>query len=99
MKSLAELPRPYPDPKLYNNVLKRGFKAYPQREENYNRYQRSKRCSVVDYLPIKLDIENVSRCNFKCQMCIVSKWDKGQRARDMTLEEFHQTIDEQIGRM
>jgi hypothetical protein len=30
--------------------------------------------ALVDYYPIKLDIENVSRCNFRCTMCAVSDW-------------------------
>ena len=49
----------------------------------------------VDYLPVKLDIENVSRCNFRCTMCQVSEWPKGRRARDMTLDEFKRLIDQQ----
>jgi MoaA/NifB/PqqE/SkfB family radical SAM enzyme len=49
------------------------------------------------YLPVKLDIENVSRCNFACTMCAVSKWTKGRRAADMPLECFKRLIDEQYG--
>jgi len=51
----------------------------------------------VDYLPVKLDIENVSRCNFACTMCAVSKWPHRKRGRDMTLAEFKALIDEQYG--
>ena len=64
---------------------------------NYVRYLRSKRSPVVNYLPIKLDIENVSRCNFHCQMCQVSDWAKYQRAADMSLEDFKRLIDSQYG--
>jgi pyrroloquinoline quinone biosynthesis protein E len=51
----------------------------------------------VEYLPIKLDIENISRCNFRCTMCVVSDWEKGKRGEDMSLEEFQRLIDEQYG--
>ena len=47
----------------------------------------------LDLLPVRLDIENVSRCNLACTMCQVSKWQNKQRARDMTLEEFESLID------
>ena len=66
--------------------------------QNYKHYLMStKREAVVDYLPIKLDIENCSRCNFACTMCAVSKWAHGKRAEDMTLEQFKALIDEQYG--
>ncbi|MCL0054217.1 radical SAM protein, partial [Dehalococcoidia bacterium] len=52
----------------------------------------------VDYLPIRLDVENVSRCNYRCTMCQVSDWGPSfQRAPDMTLEEFKGLVDEQYG--
>jgi hypothetical protein len=38
------------------------------------------RGAVVDYYPIKLDIENVSSGNFRCTKCAVSGWHKGERA-------------------
>jgi len=70
----------------------------PQCRENYERYQAFARSgAVVDFLPIKLDIENVSRCNFRCTMCTVSDWHRGQRAADLRLEDFKRLIDEQIG--
>jgi MoaA/NifB/PqqE/SkfB family radical SAM enzyme len=51
----------------------------------------------VPYMPVKRDVENVSRCNFKCTMCAVSGWKKGRRADDMSLASFKQLIDEQYG--
>jgi len=68
-----------------------------KKRENYERYLRSSREATVDFLPIKLDIENVSRCNFRCTMCVVSDWPKMQRAEDMSVESFKQLIDEQYG--
>jgi len=64
---------------------------------NYMRWFENKRSAIVDYLPIKLDIENCSRCNFACTMCAVSKWKHGKRAEDMSLEDFKDLIDEQYG--
>jgi MoaA/NifB/PqqE/SkfB family radical SAM enzyme len=65
---------------------------------NYARYQAFKHHGAhVDYLPIKLDVENVSRCNFRCTMCAVSDWHRGERAGDMKLDDFKRLIDEQIG--
>ncbi len=66
---------------------------------NYERYLAAKedREATLDYLPIKLDIENVSRCNYRCTMCAVSNWHKGQRAPDMPLACFKRLIDEQYG--
>lgn len=63
---------------------------------NYDRYLR-RRNGVVDYLPIKLDIENVSRCNYRCGMCPVSEWPGGKRAGDLSFESFKRVIDEQAG--
>lgn len=66
--------------------------------ENYERFMLSSRKTAkVDYLPIKLDIENLSRCNFKCVMCQVSEWPKGQRSRDLTFHEFKEIIDLNYG--
>jgi len=69
----------------------------PRCAENYARYRRARRTPNLDYLPVKLDIENVSRCNFRCTMCQVSDWAKGKRADDLPIGEFTRLIDEQYG--
>lgn len=70
----------------------------PRTRANYARYLIGRRLSAdVDYLPVKLDIENVSRCNFACTMCAVSKWPHRKRAGDMSVECFRRLIDEQYG--
>ena len=92
-----ELPTPYPDPKAWSANLKKALASDPRRKENYERFQRAQKTHKLDYLPIRLDIENLSRCNFHCTMCQVSGWPKYQRARDMTLEEFEGLIDQQYG--
>jgi pyrroloquinoline quinone biosynthesis protein E len=95
------LPKPIPcgGIEFYNKERKLCLSLNEQKKENYDKYLLNKESkkSILDYLPIKLDIENVSRCNFRCQMCQVSKWEKGKRAEDMTFESFKNLIDEQYG--
>ena len=97
---LIILPAPYPVPNIdvYENTLKKSLNFDVNRKKNYEKYlQSSKRNEVIEYQPTRLDIENVSRCNFACQMCMVSTWDKRQRARDLELKEFKEIIDNQVG--
>lgn len=91
------LPRPLPDTELYNSILQAGFKQFPERKANYDKYRASQRGAKLDYLPIKMDIENVSRCNFRCTMCQVSDWKQGKRAEDMTPDQFKSFLLSQYG--
>jgi MoaA/NifB/PqqE/SkfB family radical SAM enzyme len=96
-KRLPE-PEPVPDKAAYLREREACLALSPARRANWERYERSTRREVeLDYLPIRLDVENVSRCNFRCTMCQVSDWPKGQRARDMTIWEFKNLLDEQVG--
>jgi len=99
--TVNKLPKPTPAGGIdrYNEERELCLSLNNKKKENYDRYLVSKesRNSVLDYLPIKLDIENVSRCNFRCQMCQVSGWEKGKRAEDMSFESFKSLIDEQYG--
>lgn len=95
---LAGLPRPEPAAGLASYEEARGRRLCRQKtRENWERYKANPRAAKPDYLPIRLDIENVSRCNFACTMCAVSKWPKGRRAPDMSLAAFKRLIDEQHG--
>jgi pyrroloquinoline quinone biosynthesis protein E len=99
-RALRELPAPEPAAGLaaYERERELALARSPETRDNYARYLASRRRNaVVDYFPIKLDIENVSRCNFRCTMCAVSDWHKGQRAADLSLDAFRRLIDEQIG--
>ena len=40
-----------------------------------------------------MDIEQNSRCNFRCTMCQVSAWERGKRAEDMPFDQFKDFID------
>lgn len=91
------LPLPFPDPKLWEFNLKAGFRMFPQRRENYFKCKNAKRQALLDYLPIRLDIENVSRCDYGCTMCQVSGWPKYKRAEDMSFEDYKNVIDSQFG--
>ncbi len=76
-------PEPMPDLATYERERDLCLAADPRRKANYERYLASaRRQARVDYLPIKLDIENVSRCNLHCTMCQVSGWPKSKRAED-----------------
>ena len=96
----TSLPRPEPAAGIaaYDAEREARLAFDPVCRQNWDRYLAAGRgVAAVDYLPVKLDVENVSRCNFACSMCAVSKWPKRQRARDMTLDEFTTLIDEQRG--
>lgn len=100
-EKLAALPKPKPSAgvKAYERERELALAFDPRRRANYEAYLRGKtnRQAKLDYLPVKLDIENVSRCNFRCVMCQVSDWHKGGRAKDLPLECFKRIIDEQYG--
>jgi MoaA/NifB/PqqE/SkfB family radical SAM enzyme len=100
LAELRGLPSPHPAAGMeaYERERMRALASDPRRRANYDAYVRSnRRGPTVDYLPIKLDIENVSRCNFRCTMCIVADWPRGQRAADMSVADFKRLIDEQYG--
>jgi molybdenum cofactor biosynthesis enzyme MoaA len=91
-------PEPAAGTEAYIGERAERLAIFPECRENYSRYMAAKRQSArIDYLPIKLDIENVSRCNFRCTTCVVSDWAKAQRADDLSLAAFKRLIDEQIG--
>lgn len=97
---LRRLPMPEPSAGVAAYLAERDLALAldPRKRENYERYLRSsRRIEQPDYLPIKLDIENVSRCNFHCAMCVVSDWPKNKRAADLSLADFERLIDEQYG--
>ena len=93
----GNLPLPRPDLEAYESELEAALNSSPARKENYERFRLSKRKSLIDYSPIKMDIENVSRCNFRCDKCQVSSWKGLRRSRDMTLDEYRHLIDSLYG--
>jgi MoaA/NifB/PqqE/SkfB family radical SAM enzyme len=98
MQDSLPTPEPVPDMAAYLREREACLSQSTEKRENYERYLQSTRRQVVlDYLPVRLDVENVSRCNFRCTMCQVSDWPKGQRAKDMPLDDYKRLIDEQYG--
>tara|TARA_B100000315_G_scaffold164438_1_gene153088 strand:+ start:127 stop:1161 length:1035 start_codon:yes stop_codon:yes gene_type:complete len=81
------------------SIRETGFKVFPERKLNYDKQQSAEPMEIPNHQPIMLDIENVSRCNYRCSMCQVSQWEKGKRARDMALDEFKSLLDGQTGLM
>lgn len=81
------LPWPKPDLARYAAELEACLAASPFKRENRDRLLAADRTEAVDYEPMKMDFENVSRCNFRCTKCQSLAW-QGRRARDMEVEEF-----------
>lgn len=95
---MLPMPEPAAGSDYYRRERELSLAFDPRRAENYQRYLRwKKEGGAIDFLPIKLDIENVSRCNFRCQMCVVSDWHKGTRAKDMSADAFKLLLDQQYG--
>lgn len=91
-------PKPNPDQYRYDKMIATGFEKYPERKLNFERFRENKlRKAKIDYFPLKIDVENVSRCNLKCNMCQVQTFKHNKRAEDMSLEAFRSIIDENIG--
>jgi len=88
-ESMGALKAPYPSPHDYWNTILDGFAKFPYRLENFLEAKKLENRAVFqDYKPFLIDLEPNSRCNFRCTMCQVSEWQRGQRAADMTFEEF-----------
>ena len=99
-KALLSLPQPEPagGSQYFSDERARALDFSAARRDNYEKFLRWKSAGgPVDFLPIKLDIENVSRCNFRCVTCVVSDWKNGKRAEDMSPSSFKRLIDEQLG--
>lgn len=90
---------PVPQPNFFDFRWNRflALASSPRKLWNYYKFKGRKRTVIVNYLPITLDVEPVSRCNFHCTMCQVSDWPKYKRAEDMEFEDFKKIIDTQHG--
>ncbi len=92
-----KFPKPTPDTKSYESTIQRGFQKYPERYENYLKYKNTGKLRELNYAPIKIDIENVSRCNLSCSMCQISKIKDRKRAKDLSIDDFKIIIDKLYG--
>lgn len=90
-------PRPKPDMKEYDEIVRRGLERNHVRQSNYLKYTKRKYDATIQYLPIKMDFENVSRCNLRCEMCQMTKFNNGRRASDLSYADFKNILDEMEG--
>ena len=84
---------PEPHQFTFRSMQYRAFVENPLRLKNYIVAENEEYSEKVLFLPYIIDVEPNSVCNFRCIMCQVSDWERGRRARDMTLEEFKDLID------
>ena len=92
-----KLPAPSPDPSTYKRIVESGLNRFSKRKKNFEKNQQKNRSVYVDCLPTSMDFEVVSRCNFRCLMCMVSEFPGGKRAADMPFEKFEKILNEQYG--
>lgn len=85
---------------MYEKIRGRGFERFPERKENYDKFLRHMRAgftsSTLDYMPVKMDYEVSSICNFRCSMCLMGQL-SDKRPPNMTFEDFKASLDEQYG--
>lgn len=93
LKESKGLTFPEPYQFTYRSMRYRAFVENPICLKNYIVAENEEYSEDVSFLPYIIDVEPISRCNFRCIMCQVADWDKGQRARDMEFEEFKNLID------
>ena len=93
IKILEQLPCPKPDLSVYEKERELALSRSVDTKINYEQFLRSCRSETINYSPVRIDIENVSRCNFRCQKCQVSLWQGGRRAKDMSFDIFKGILD------
>ena len=79
-------------PRRFINLLPRKYifsKAYNYLKFQYSRFNNFKQ---INYLPVTMDIEPTTGCNFRCTMCQVSS--PNFEAKNMDLETFKKIIKE-----
>lgn len=96
-RSLVNLPAPSPDKFAYRSTILRGLFNHEKRLQNYIVSQAEGVSIIRRSLPVRMDIEPISQCNFRCVMCQVSGWKGGKRAENMTLDRFKGLVDAQYG--
>ena len=94
-KPTGRLINPSPHQFTYRMMSYRGYLRYPERLKNLlvSRNQERKETSLA--LPTLLDIEPVSRCNFRCVMCVTSR--RGpKRAEDLDTDAYKRFIEDNL---
>lgn len=91
------LPFPSAGRNSFELELEKGLTLHTLRRANYEVYKNYKRGEKINFLPVRMDIETLSRCNFRCGMCAVSSWEGGKRSEDMELSKLKKILENQHG--
>lgn len=83
---------PKPDQFTYRMMNYRGFVRFPERLKNYILARNESRTEECLSLPFMMDVEPVSRCNFRCIMCANVKRE-GKPKPDLSLADFKRFMD------
>lgn len=90
----TRLGAPRPDQFAYRMMNYRGFVRFPDRLKNHLVAKADIREEYCRSLPIMMDIEPDSRCNFRCIMCARAKEGvKSKKKPSLTFDEFRQFMD------
>ena len=89
---------PKPDEARYFEFLNLGFKYFPKRKENYEQFKNSNKKIEINYMPIKIDFDLISKCNLTCSLCQIETIRNTERAnKKLSFSFFKDVIDEQYG--
>jgi len=94
-----KLPKPAPGNGLstQKEELEKSLNQNELTKNNYTKYKNYRKGKKINFLPIRMDIETVSACNFKCKMCTVSDWKNGKRAGFVDMKKLKRIINDQHG--
>ena len=96
---LKDLPKPSANQEEYRRIFEVGMRRFPDRKLNYDKYLaalENRPGLTVDYMPVKMDYEVSSICNFRCEMCLMSEI-AGNNRKQMGCDDFRKSLDEQYG--
>ncbi|MCR5347416.1 MAG: radical SAM protein [Fretibacterium sp.] len=96
---MINLPKPSANQEEYQRIFNEGMMRFPKRKENYKQYETAVKKQLglmLDYMPVKMDYEVSSLCNFRCEMCLMSEIAENHRTQ-MTYADFKRSLDEQYG--
>jgi len=98
LNTLHSLTLPKPNEFAYFLTKYQGMIENEERLQNFFISTSQPRTELKrDYIPTVIDIEPLSRCNYRCIMCQLSGWKDGQRTEDLELKDYKNFIDSQYG--
>ena len=93
------LPRPSANVAEYKRIMESGFARFPERKQNYDKFVKAHGggpSERADYMPVKMDYEVSSLCNFRCRMCLMAEI-SDHRPPQMSFADYKKSLDEQCG--